>query len=81
MSKLWDEYYVPSAYLMKRTMPDPSLTAFATPFRILFGRNPGTILDDLVAAANGESSERGEGAFMEKRRETLGEIRHILVRR
>lgn len=77
----WD-VYVPVATWIHRITPDVTLKGGASPYRILFGREPRSHIDDLAQALDG-SSFRSQGLerSVAESQQTVREVQQILAQR
>lgn len=76
----WDEY-VPIATWIHRMEPDDSLTGGASPYRMLFGRDPRTQLDDLAPTLDDDAVGAGLERTIEDKRQMAREVRTALTQR
>lgn len=63
----WYEHVAPVCWI-KQILPDPTLPAVATPFRILLGRKPRTTREALKLETDTGSDVGGMDTFVEKQR-------------
>lgn len=73
--------YVPVATSIHRVTPDPSLPGGITPFKMLFGRNPRTPLDDIAPDLDRPAFGEGLERTVADRKQMFNEVQRALVAR
>lgn len=76
----WDEY-VPVATWIHRVEPDASLPNNASPYKMLFGRDPRTPLDQIAPTLDDPTPGQSLERTVTELRQTAREIRTILEKR
>ena len=76
----WDEY-VSIATWIHRMEPDESLPHHASPYKMLFGRDPRTPLDQLSPGLDNSGPVRGLERTVEEQRRISVEVKRILEKR
>ena len=76
----WDEYVAVATWI-HRMEPDESLPQHASPYRMLFGRDPRTPLDQLAPTLDRSGPAMGLERTVEERRRLTMEVRRILEQR
>lgn len=76
----WDQYVLPECW-MHRIRPDPSLPGNATPFKLLFNREPRTPLDTITRNVDGVEFRGGFDGYVADKHQSFLEVQEALKKR